>query len=192
MKINKQLFKNRNYAPIAFFIAGISLAQPKQDLVVFGILLVLFGELMRIWGMSYTGADSTSLESEHTKLVTNGAYAFIRNPIFAGNIFMSIGMIIALGGWLPHLLFIGLFFFPIMYQLIAAYEEHELREKFGDAYDEYKRAVPRFYPRLSPYPGRTQFKPDISNALKNERNMFLAISIMIIVFAIRWTLITSG
>ena len=191
MKIDEILFKNRNYAPIAFYIIGLSLAQPREDLFVFGMILIGFGELMRLWGISYSGADDTSLDTEKGNLVTNGAYAHLRNPIFAGNVFMSIGMIIALGGWLPHLLFIGLFFFPIMYQLISSYEERKLSTTFGDPYDEYKNAVPRFYPRLSPYPGRTKIKPDLNTALKNERYIFLTIIILVILFAIRWNLITN-
>ena len=191
MKIDEILFKNRNYAPISFYIIGLILAQPREDLFVFGMILIGFGELMRLWGMSYSGADDTSLSTENSSLITNGAYAHLRNPIFTGNIFMSIGMIIALGGWLPHFLFIGLFFFPIMYQLISSYEEKKLSAAFGDSYDEYKNAVPRFYPRISPYPGRTKIKPDLTAALRNEKYFFLMIIILLILFAIRWNLITN-
>ncbi len=191
MKIDQLFFKNRNYAPIAFYIIGLSMAQPREDLIVFGLILVGIGELMRLWGMSYTGKDDTSLEPEYTTLVTNGAYAHIRNPIFAGNIFISIGMIIVVGGWLPHLLFIGLFIFPVMYQMIASYEERQLSNAFGNTYNEYRIAVPRFYPRISPYPGRSKIKPDFATALKNDKNMFLAIIIMLIIFLVRWNFIAN-
>ena len=194
MKIEQILFKKRNYAPIAFYIIGLSLAQPREDLFIFGMILVGVGELMRLWGISYVGADSTSLDAEQNSpvLVTNGAYAFIRKPVFTGNILMSIGMIIALGGWLPHLLFIGLFLFPVMYQVIAAYEENKLSSIFGAGYDEYRISVPRFYPRLSPYPERTNIKPDFAAALKNEKYMFMAGIIMLIIFVIKWNLFTNG
>lgn len=191
MKFRELLFKNRNYTPIAFYIIGIILAQPQQDLFVFGMILVGFGELMRLWGLSYTGLDETSLVVSENDLVTNGAYAHIRNPIFTGNIFMSIGMIIAVGGGLPHLLFIGLFFFPIMYQLISAYEEEMLSQQYEKSYNEYKNAVPRFYPRISAYPGRTNIKPDFSGAIKNEKYMFLAIIIMLTLFAVRWNFLMN-
>lgn len=191
MKFKEILFKNRNYAPIAFYIIGIVLAQPRQDLFVFGMILVGFGELMRLWGLSYVGVDGTSLVVSENDLVTNGAYAHIRNPIFTGNIFMSIGMIIALGGGLPHLLFIGLFFFPLMYQSISSYEEEMLSQKYGETYDEYKIAVPRFYPRISAYPKRTSIKPDFNTAIKNEKNVFLMIIIMLILFAVRWNFLLN-
>ena len=191
MKFRELLFKNRNYTPIAFYIIGIILAQPRQDLFVFGMILVGFGELMRLWGLSYTGLDETSLVVSETELVTNGAYAHIRNPIFTGNIFMSIGMIIALGGGLPHLLFIGLFFFPIMYQLISSYEEEMLSQKYGKSYDEYRMAVPRFYPRISAYPEHTNIKPDFSSAFNSEKYMFLAIIIMLTLFAVRWNFLMN-
>jgi protein-S-isoprenylcysteine O-methyltransferase Ste14 len=186
VKFKELLFKNRNYPPIAFYILGIVLAQPRADLFIFGMLLIGFGELMRIWGLSYTGSDKTSEVVSDNELVTNGAYAHIRNPIFAGNIFMIIGMIIAIGGGLPHLLFLGLFFFPVMYQLISSYEESKLLEQYGDAYKEYKLAVPRFYPRISPYPGRTSIKPDLGKAISYEKKMILAVIILLALFALRW------
>ena len=190
MKIDEIFFKYRDYAPIPFLLIGLIVAQPRQDLFIFGLILIAFGELLRLWGLSYTGEDQTNLILENTKLVTNGPYAHIRNPIFTGNIFMYIGMIIAIGGWLPHLLWIGLFFFPIIYQMIAHYEESKLSEFFQTDYDNYKFAVPRFYPRISPYPDKTNIKPDFNRALKNEKNMFMAILIIGVLFALRWYMIS--
>jgi protein-S-isoprenylcysteine O-methyltransferase Ste14 len=190
LKIDELFFKYRNYTPIPFLGVGLIFAQPRQDLFIFGLILVAFGELLRLWGMSYTGADQTILNMEKTDLVTNGPYAHIRNPIFTGNIFIYIGMIIAIGGWLPHLLWLALFFFPVMYQLIAHYEEGKLSEFFKSDYDNYKFAVPRFYPRISPYPDKTKVKPDFSNALDNERNTLVAMLVIGIIFAARWYLIS--
>jgi len=186
LKIDELFFKYRKFAPIPFLIVGLLMAQPQKDLVIFGLILVVFGEILRLWGISYTGSDQTEIENADIKLITNGAYAHIRNPIFTGDIFMYIGMIIAIGGWLPHLLWIGLFFFPIMYQIIASYEERKLSEAFSSSYEAYRSAVPRFYPRISPYPDRTKEKPDFNKALMSEKGTFLAIMVLCLIFTARW------
>jgi len=77
-----------------------------------------------------------------------------------------------------------------MYQMTAHYEEAKLSEFFKSDYDNYKFAVPRFYPRISPYPDKTNFKPDFGRALKSEKNMFIAILITGIIFAARWYMIS--
>ena len=43
------------------------------------------------------------------------------------------------------LLFLG--YLPAIY-VVVRLEEHELRERFGQAYEDYARGVPRFAPRL--------------------------------------------
>ena len=189
MKYAEFFSKYRNYTSIPFFIIAIILSEPRQDLFNFGALLVLFGLLMRIWGLSYLPGGTQQTVVEQRKLVTNGPYAFIRNPVYFGNIFMNIGMIIAIGGWLPYLLWIGLFFFPIFYQLIAKYEEKQLVAEFGTAFNRYRQAVPRFYMRISPYPDRTKINPDLNAALAGEKNTFIVIAVYAVIFAVRWYLL---
>jgi protein-S-isoprenylcysteine O-methyltransferase Ste14 len=191
LKINEWLYKNRNYALIPFFIIGLLLSQPRQDLLIFGLILVGFGEVMRLLGMSYTGSDLSDPVSENSKLVTNGIYAHIRNPIFTGNIFIAIGAIIGLNGWQPYLLWLGLFYFPGIYHLIAHFEEEQLMAAFSDEYEKYFHEVPRFYPRISPYHHRTKVKADFNQALKLEGKMFGSIAVAGIIFALHWYLFAN-
>ena len=180
-------FKYRGYTPIPFFILAIVYANPQKDLFIFGILLVIFGELIRIWGVAYAGCATRTREvKEAPLLVTNGPYAFMRNPLYFGNMFIYSGFIIATGALLPSLLYITILFFSIQYSLIVSLEEKGLEELFGEQYLQYKRAVPRFYLRLSPYPGRTQIKADYFKALKSEKTTFLSMAILLAILAARW------
>lgn len=78
-------------------------------------------------------------------LITNGIYAYIRNPLY-------IGVIILLFGWafllLLTFLFIMPFFFMLLFYFVVRWEEKELSERFGEEYLAYKKAVPRFFPRF--------------------------------------------
>jgi protein-S-isoprenylcysteine O-methyltransferase Ste14 len=186
LKVAELLFKFRGYTPIPFFIAALLVAQPQKDLVIFGVILIIFGELLRIWGVSYAGGPTRTRNVGAPKLVTNGPFAHLRNPLYLGNILIYTGAIIAIGGWLPYLMWLVIFYFSFQYMLIIRLEEAKLLELFGDDYEHYKDAVPSYFPRLSPYPGRTRVKPDLWAALKSEKSTFINILIFTIIFILRW------
>lgn len=80
------------------------------------------------------------------QLVTTGPYAYSRNPMFLGVLFLLLA--VALYGrsvtglaLLPIILLIGL-------EYIRAYEEPALRKRFGDEYRQYRRSVPALIPRF--------------------------------------------
>ena len=75
MKIDEFLYKNRNYLILPFILVGLVFSKPETDLLQFGLILVGFGELMRLLGISYTGADKTEFDATNTTLVTNGGSA---------------------------------------------------------------------------------------------------------------------
>jgi protein-S-isoprenylcysteine O-methyltransferase Ste14 len=95
-----------------------------------GILLVLFG-----WRKIHKAET----------LVTDGLYAHIRHPQYAG-------LFLIIFGWLLHWpTLLTLAIFPIiiaLYYRLAISEEKELEELFGPEYARYKERTPRFFPRL--------------------------------------------
>lgn len=175
MKIGELLYKYRGYTPVPFFIAGIILANPREDLMIFGAILMAFGELLRIISVGYLGVSSRARELVSEKLVTNGPYAFLRNPMYTGNMFLYMGASIFAGGWLPYMLYLAILFFSIQYSLTVKYEESGLENTHTEKYLNYKESVPRFYPRLSPYPEKSKEKLDLSTAIISEKTTFLAI-----------------
>lgn len=148
--------------------------------------MVATGLLLRFFGAAYICITLT----KNDVLITDGPYAFIRNPEYFGNILIYIGIVIAAGGLLPHLLWIAVFFFAIQYISLARYEEKLLADKFGEEYKQYLQSVPRFYPRLSPYPERNRLKGDFNAALRIEKNTLLILIIMVVLFELRWNFIT--
>jgi protein-S-isoprenylcysteine O-methyltransferase Ste14 len=169
------LYKYRGYTPVPFFIAGVILANPRTDLMIFGVLLMAFGELLRIISVGYIGVSSRAREIVSEKLITNGPYSFIRNPMYTGNMFLYMGASIFAGGWLPYLLYLVILYFSIQYSLSVKFEESVLEELHGEAYSDYLESVPRFYPRLTAYPQKTNQKMDLTSALVSEKTTFMAI-----------------
>jgi protein-S-isoprenylcysteine O-methyltransferase Ste14 len=91
-----------------------------------------------------SGCEIYAPPSEST-LVTTGPYACVRNPLY-------VGVTIALLGWTlllqSNILVIATLMMIGHFMLVARWEERELRSRFGDRYDDYRRATPAFLPRF--------------------------------------------
>ena len=85
------------------------------------------------------------------RLVVRGVYRHVRNPMITGLCLVLLGEAL-LAASLPLL---GLFAFGVIINVIyiPLSEEPGLARRFGDDYLEYKRNVPRWVPRLTPWKG---------------------------------------
>lgn len=82
-------------------------------------------------------------------LVIRGPYRYVRNPMISGVVAVLLGEALLLLSR-PHLIW-ALIFFGINSVYIPLVEEPALKQRFGDAYREYCRRVPRLIPRLRPW-----------------------------------------
>jgi len=81
------------------------------------------------------------------RLVTDGIYAYMRHPRY-----IQVGFGLAATALFTNYLavyVIAAAYIPVIY-LVVLLEERELRERFGQQYEEYAGRVPRFLPRLIP------------------------------------------
>lgn len=82
-------------------------------------------------------------------LVIYGPYRYVRNPMISGVVFVLFGeALMLLSG--PHVQW-AIIFLVINFIYIPLLEERQLKERFGEAYIEYCRHVPRLLPRLTPW-----------------------------------------
>lgn len=79
-------------------------------------------------------------------LVISGVYRFVRNPMISGVMLVLVGEALVLGSG-PHAVW-ALGFLAINLVYIPLVEEPRLRRRFGEAYQDYCRQVPRIVPRL--------------------------------------------
>lgn len=80
------------------------------------------------------------------QFVTTGFFRYVRNPIYLGALLALAGHIL----WSGSVVVIAYFlcYLIAFHILITVFEEPILRDKFGAAYDEYLKRVPRWIPRL--------------------------------------------
>ena len=79
------------------------------------------------------------------KLVIQGPYIHMRNPMMAGVLLVLLGEALFFGSVPLGVWF--LFFFGLCLVLIPAWEEPDLEKRFGEPYREYKSQVPRWIPK---------------------------------------------
>ena len=106
-----------------------------------GAPIILAGEAIRIWSHGYL--------RKARQLATNGPYAYVRNPLYLGNFLIGFGFCLII--WHPIIGVVFAIGFFSVYWLTVKGEEQRLAFKFGEAYADYLRNVPRFLPRLNPY-----------------------------------------
>ena len=184
MDIRQFFFKYRSYTPIPIAILIIYFASEQKPYYLLGLLMLLVGESIRIWAVSYAGGKTRTRKVGAPALCTSGPYAFTRNPLYLGNMFMYIGITLVAGA--PNIIFMILIifsFFMIQYTLIVSLEEETLTNLFGEAYINYKKNVPPIFPRITPWKNKAETKrTPILKTLKTEKrtlqNVFLILALI--------------
>jgi protein-S-isoprenylcysteine O-methyltransferase Ste14 len=85
------------------------------------------------------------------ELVVGGLYRWVRNPMYLAVGAMILGQAVAFAS-VGVLIWFGLFAVAVV-SFVAAYEQPTLRSTYGASYDAYCRAVPAWWPRLTPWAG---------------------------------------
>jgi protein-S-isoprenylcysteine O-methyltransferase Ste14 len=90
------------------------------------------------------GAPELAPEGRRGELITEGIYGRVRHPRYIA-VFLAT---VAIAFFTNHLAvyILALLLAPALY-LVVLLEEKELRDRFGEAYEDYCRRVPRFIPR---------------------------------------------
>jgi protein-S-isoprenylcysteine O-methyltransferase Ste14 len=83
------------------------------------------------------------------RFVVRGIYRHVRNPMITGVLLVLLGEATFLSS--PSLFRWFLFFLALNLIYIPLIEEPELHNRFGPDYDEYRKNVPRWIPRMSPW-----------------------------------------
>ena len=191
MDIRDFFFRNRGYIPIPLAIIILIFASLKIELLPIGVILVVTGELLRLNGVRYAGGETRTLKVGASVLCSSGPFAYLRNPLYLGNVIIYAGMVLIAGGefvWI--LLPVTLTFFFLEYGLIISLEEETLRKKFNEEYGEYLSMVPRLIPRVSPWKGGSETVPmTIEKTLRTEKRTLQIIGGFILLLILRVTLL---
>lgn len=84
-------------------------------------------------------------------LVVGGLYRYLRNPMYVAVVTVILGQALLL--WRPVLLGYAVLAGLTMAVFVKVYEEPTLRREFGGSYEQYRREVPGWWPRVTPWRG---------------------------------------
>jgi protein-S-isoprenylcysteine O-methyltransferase Ste14 len=185
--ISSIAFKYRSYTPIPFLLLMFIFQESTPLTLIIGFAVALVGELIRFWGVSWAGSETRSTGGVGgTFLIISGPFAYVRNPLYVGNILMYLGLGIMSYALFPYLQIVAIIFFLFQYYYIVREEEKYLREKFKEEYQDYCKNVSAFFPRLFPYKNSKVVQPpyNIKAGLRSETRSlqaFIGISILLVI-----------
>ena len=105
-----------------------------------GVVLIVTCILGRTWTSLYIGGRKIE------QLVQNGPYSVCRNPLYFFSILGAAGVGAQVGTVTLALLCAAIAF--AVFSVVVRQEERLLGERYGEAFAEYRRNVPRFLPNL--------------------------------------------
>ncbi|MFH1198215.1 MAG: isoprenylcysteine carboxylmethyltransferase family protein [bacterium] len=182
-----KIFSYRSYIPIPFLLIALLFQNATWQSLVVGFIIAIIGESFRFWGVAYAGSETrTTNKVGGSYLVVSGAFGHLRNPLYLGNILLYSGFGIMSYALFPYLQILGLIFFYLQYKIIIDEEEKYLTQTFGSQYDDYKKNVPRIFPRITSYKNNNIVQPplNIKGGLRSERRTLQALVIVTVILVL--------
>jgi len=143
-------------------------AKPQFPGIWIGMILIFIGESIRIWAAGHLQKNEV--------LTVTGPYAYVKNPLYIGSIFITAGFCILA----DNIYFLAAAFFMFCFHYIPykkRVEGDRLRRIFGSKFDDYDEKVPDYIPRWVPYSNEKaswQFKCFVGNSEEGILLMVLA------------------
>jgi len=95
--------------------------------------------------LSMSGHDKICRELRGTKVVSNGAFRYVRHPLYSACLLFYLGLAVSTASIFSLALSVVIFVF---YNYIASFEEGLLDEKFGEEYRRYRKKTGKWVPGI--------------------------------------------
>ena len=173
VKTGNWLFINRGWLPllaypivfIAIFFDYESIQIDPNNYTSFIFLgISLFGIFIRAMVVGFTPENTSGRNTKEGQVAdslnTKGMYSMVRHPLYVGNFFMWLGIILSVGITWVSILIVLLYW--IYYEKIMCAEENFLTNKFGNVYIEWANGSSAVVVNLSKWKS-----PEVDFSLKN-------------------------
>jgi protein-S-isoprenylcysteine O-methyltransferase Ste14 len=187
VRLGGWLFARRTSLPVPIVLLLLLLPSDAPGALwgSIGTLLIVSGELLRILGVRQIGVISRTRSDRLGPLIASGPFAYVRNPLYLGNIALWVGFAVTAG--LPWLAPIVAALLAFVYHAIVRWEEGLLTERLGDRYRDYMASVPRWLPRFQAISSEQTAEPfSWTQTLFSERGTLIAILAGYLLLAVKF------
>ena len=179
-----KLFKYRGQIPVILFVFAVPVIyftdistldiEFKRGIGMFAVFCSAIGQFIRAYTIGTTpkGTSGRNTEKQVAEtLNSTGIYSVVRHPLYLGNYFMWIGIVIyTFNFW--FFLTVSLAYW-IYYERIMFAEERFLERKFGSVYLDWSLKAPAFVPAFSQFI-KSAVPFSLKTVLRREYSGFLA------------------
>lgn len=154
-KIGNFFFKWRSFIPLVlvpflfFVLKNKSLYNESLFFKWFCFNVSLIGIIIRCLVAGYVpkGTSGRVSKQEAEKLNTTGLYSILRHPLYVGNFFIFLGLLLYTENF--WFILVCIFLFIPYYTSIIFAEEKFLKEKFDEIYLKYYQTTPAIIPKFT-------------------------------------------
>ncbi len=156
-RVGRAIYPARGAFGVPFLVLVLVLCRPtpyaaawgEAARILMGWSVLVLGLAVRTWGVAcWFTRDADGVIGGRRLMVSDGPYAYVRNPRYLGNLLMGTGVAILAG--IPHAVGLFALLWCLVHVPVMAAERLSLSLRYGDAYDGYCARVPMFVPRYDP------------------------------------------
>lgn len=128
--------QSRQWFAVLFVLLVSLLGHPEPILLYIGTAVAALGTAIRMWASGYV--------MKNKELATTGPYAYVRHPLYVGNILLLVGFSLASSLWWSFVLMGALLWF--YYPPTISYEDNKLRGLFGEEWENWAKNIHALIP----------------------------------------------
>lgn len=132
--------------PVVLFAAEAAIQRGVPVIHGWALPLLAWGYLQYKWVGTYRtrlGGGGPGLSVPPERIVQQGPYHFVRNPMYLGHMIFFAGLALVLGSWIAAAV---LAFHVVWFDSRAREDEAHLESLFGEPYRAYRKRVKRWIP----------------------------------------------
>jgi len=159
---------SRQWFAVLFVLLVSWLGDTNLTLLYAGAAVAAVGELIRMWASGHV--------KKNKELATDGPYAYVRHPLYVGNILILVGYSVASNMWWAFVLMAFLLWF--YYPPAISYEDNKLKNIFGEQWIEWSQNIYALIPTFSSKSGSASSDWSFKQSLMKNGEPVIAIYLL--------------
>lgn len=163
---------SRQWFAVLFVLLVSLLGQPEPMLLYIGTGIAAVGTLVRLWASGYV--------MKNKELATTGPYAYVRHPLYVGNILLLVGFSLASSQWWSFVLMAFLLWF--YYPPTIAYEDNKLRGIFGEEWENWAKNIHALIPTFGKNAGSVKSAWSFKKSLMQNAEPVIVVYLIVCMY----------